>query len=381
MSVVDTAPSSRSSSTDEGTPSTAADEGRDKKGSLLPVLRVIPAEAYENPTAKGLLYFARDAVIYLAALAGLFYFDNLLVVVALWLVMGLVISGLFVIGHDAAHEALFKSKRLNSIIGHVSMLPSWHVYEGWVLGHNRVHHKFTVRQGMDFVWHPYTTEQYLALNKFQRARHRLEWSWFGAGAYYIREIWWHKMMVGKPPARWVKGIRRDRWIILGWIVATNAAIFAVGMARYGDVLNAIWLPIKMTVVPFLVFSFVIGSFVHVHHIAPNIRWWSGREWNKFRGQMEGTTILRVLPGLNFFFHWIMIHIPHHVDVRIPMYNLELAADAIREAFPDVVHDERLRFRDFINNSKACKLYDFEQGRWMTYDEALKVAASASSVAA
>ena len=356
----------------------AEGDTRDKPGSLLPVIRVIPAAAYESPTWKGLAYFGRDVAIYLAALAGLFLFDNLLVVLALWVVMALVISALFVVGHDAAHEALFSSKRLNSVVGHLAMLPSWHVYEGWVLGHNRVHHKYTCRQGMDFVWHPYTPDQYAAMSGLQRARHRLEWSWLGAGAYYVREIWWHKMMVGKPPARWAKSIRRDRWIILGWIVVTCGSAFAVGLARYGSVIDALWLPIKMFAVPFLLFSYVIGSFVHVHHIAPGIRWWKAREWTKFRGQMEGTTILRVAPGLNFFFHWIMVHIPHHVDVRIPMYNLELAADAIREAFPETVHDERLRFRDFISNSRQCKLYDFEEGRWMTYDEALQQSVSTAA---
>jgi omega-6 fatty acid desaturase (delta-12 desaturase) len=79
-------------------------------------------------------------------------------------------------------------------------------------------------------------------------------------------------------------------------------------------------------------------------------------------------------GLNLFLHWIMVHIPHHVDVRIPMYRLELAADAIKAAFPDTVHDERLRFRDFVANTRACKLYDFEAGRWLTYDAARRPAA-------
>jgi omega-6 fatty acid desaturase (delta-12 desaturase) len=127
--------------------------------------------------------------------------------------------------------------------------------------------------------------------------------------------------------------------------------------------------VKVLVVPFLGFSFVIGSLVHVHHIHPDIRWWKRREWNKFRGQMEGTTILRAPKGLDFFFHWIMVHIPHHVDMRIPMYNLELAADAIKAAYPDVVHDEPLRFRDFVRSSRACKLYDFDEGRWLTYRQA------------
>jgi len=64
----------------------------------------------------------------------------------------------------------------------------------------------------------------------------------------------------------------------------------------------------------------------------------------------------------------MVHIPHHVDMRIPFYGLEPAAAAIKAEFPDAVHDEKLRFRDFVANSRQCKLYDFADGRWMTYDE-------------
>ena len=338
-------------------------------GSLLPVLRVIPPEAYENPTWKGLAYLARDGVIYGLVVAGLILFDNPFAVLALWVLSALVISGLFVIGHDAAHGSLFASKRMNRVVGTIAMLPSWHVYEGWVLGHNRIHHAYTVRQGFDFVWHPYTPEQYAEMSALGKLRHRVEWSWLGAGAYYLREVWWHKMIIGKPPARWAKAVRRDRIIVWTFVAVASILLGALGWAMYGSVAGALWLPLKVCVVPFLGFSYVIGSFIHVHHIAPDIRWWKREEWTKFRGQMEGTTILRGAPGHNFFFHWIMIHIPHHVDMRIPMYNLEMAADAIREAFPEATHDERLRFRDYMRNTRQCKLYDFDAGRWLTYDEA------------
>jgi omega-6 fatty acid desaturase (delta-12 desaturase) len=127
---------------------------------------------------------------------------------------------------------------------------------------------------------------------------------------------------------------------------------------------------RVLVVPFLSFSYVIGSLVHIHHVHPDIRWWKRREWTRFKGQMDGTTILRVPPGLNFFLHWIMVHIPHHVDMRIPMYNLDLAADAIKSAYPDTVRDKPLRFRDFAANTSRCKLYDFDRGEWLTYDTAL-----------
>ena len=338
-------------------------------GSLLPVLRVIPPEAYENPTWKGLAYFARDLALYGVCLAALITWSHPLAVVPLWFATGLVMTGLFVIAHDCAHQALFTSRRLNGIIGRICMLPSWHVYEGWVLGHNRVHHQFTVREGYDFVWHPYTPEQYTAMSPVARLRHRFEWSFLGAGAYYLREVWWHKMMVGAPPKRFAKAIRYDRLLVCGAVGLATVALAGLSLAGGASIAGAVWLVARVVVIPFLIFNFAIGSLVHVHHVQPDIRWWKRRDWTKFAAQVEGTTVLRTPKWLDFFFHQIMIHVPHHVDVRIPMYNLEMAAEAIAQAFPDTVHDEPLRFRDFVRNTRQCKLYDFDEGRWFTYREA------------
>lgn len=339
------------------------------RGSLKPVLDILPDAVYENPTWKGLSYLARDLLIYAAVVVGLILIDNPFAVLGLWFVGALVISGLFVIAHDAAHGALFSSKRLNRVVGTIAMLPSWHVYEGWVLGHNRIHHAYTVREGFDFVWHPYTPEQYAAMSKPARLRHRIEWSWWGAGAYYLREVWWNKMIVGAPPARWRRAVRRDRVIVATFVVLASLALGALGWSADGSVMGALWMVLKVLVIPFLLFTFVIASFVHVHHIQPHIRWWPRREWTKWRGQMEGTTVLRARFGLDFFFHWIMVHVPHHVDMRIPMYNLEAATDAIEAAFPGSIHDEPLRFRDFVRNTRLCRLYDFNEGRWYTYRQA------------
>lgn len=364
-------------------PPTSSTAPEATKGSLKPVLDVIPPEAYDNPTWKGMAYFLRDLVIYAAVVTGLILTNNPIALVVLWVLSAMVVSGLFVVGHDAAHGALFRSKRLNRVIGTISMLPSWHVYEGWVLGHNRIHHGYTVREGFDFVWHPYTPEQYAAMSPIARLRHRIEWSWMGAGAYYLREVWWHKMIVGAPPSRWARAIRRDRVIVAAFVIIASVALGWLALAMGGSLLGAIWMIVKVLVIPFLAFTFVIASFVHVHHIQPSIKWWKRRDWNKWHGQMEGTTVLRARFGLNFFFHWIMVHLPHHVDMRIPMYNLELATDAIEEAFPGTVHDEPLRFMDFVRNTRACRLYDFDEQRWYTYRQAaakLAVDAEASTTA-
>jgi omega-6 fatty acid desaturase (delta-12 desaturase) len=341
----------------------------ERSGSLKPVIDAIPDEVYENPTWKGMAYFYRDVAVYLGLLAALVFVSNVVAVLALEIVMAFAVSGLFIIGHDSAHGALFSTKKRNNVIGRLGMLPSLHVYDGWKMGHNRVHHTFTVRQGYDFVWHPATPQEWAAMGWWRKLVHRLEWSWLGAGVYYAHQIWIKKMMVGKAPARFASGIRRDRWVVTGFFAGMVAIFSLIGVAMGESFWGIVWLDLRTVVLPFVGFCWVIGAAVHVHHVGPDIRWWKKAEWTKFKAQMEGTTVLRVPKGMNFFLHWIMVHVPHHVDMRVPMYNLESAADAIEEAFPGTVIDKKFRLRDFRSNTKACKLYDFDNGgRWYTYAE-------------
>ncbi len=339
--------------------------GRRSNDSLLPVLRVIPARCYERSTAKGLGYVARAVVVYLAALTLLALTNTWWLVLPLWILAGFAVAGLFVLGHDAAHGALFDSKRLNRNLGRVLMLPSLHVFEAWVLGHNRIHHGHTLRQGMDFVWHPVTVDEYRAFSRWKRLRHRAEWSWLGSGLYYGREVWWNKMMMFTPPERYRASIRRDARFVYVFAGLAALAVATVGWF-VGGPLGSAWLIIKLFVVPFLVFIWLIGFTVYVHHIAPDLRWWPRRTWTSFAGQVEGTTVLAVPRLCNLFFHNIFVHVPHHVDVRIPFYALPDAAAAIKAEFPDAVHYGKLRLRDYVASTRACKLYDFGEQRWLTY---------------
>jgi len=334
----------------------------DKPTGLRPVIAVIPDHCYERSTARGLGLLLRDAVVLGLVSWGLASTDNPLFLVPLWFVAALAVSGLFVLGHDAAHGALFDSRRLNAVVARISMLPSLHVTEGWIIGHNRVHHGHTLRQGFDFVWHPLTVEQYEELGRFAKLRHKLEWGPFGSGAYYLREIWFNKMIRFKPPKRWATSVRRDKAIVAAYALATLGALIAVDGGSGGG----LWPWVQVAGIPFLLFCQTIGWVVYVHHIAPEIRWWPRREWNRYRGQVEGTTILNGPPGWDLFFHWIMVHLPHHVDMSIPCYRLREAAEAIAEEYPDDVTEERLSVRDYLRSAKECKLYDFEKGTWLRY---------------
>jgi omega-6 fatty acid desaturase (delta-12 desaturase) len=279
------------------------------------------------------------------------------------------VAGLFVLAHDASHGALLERQRANRVVARLCMIPSGHVEAAWNIGHNRIHHGYTTRQGFDFVWHPVTPEEYRAMGRLARLRHRVEWSWLGAGLYFGRAIWWQKMMRFRPPERHRRAVRRDQALLSIGAGAAAAGAIAWGWLTGGPV-GAVWMPVKLLVVPFALFLQIIGWTVYVHHVSPHIRWWPRTEWSQFKGQMESTTVLRSPAILDrLWFHSIFVHVPHHVDVRIPFHQLRRAADAIIAKYPTRVRVSRLSPLAYLRATRHCKLYDFAAGRWLRYDAA------------
>ena len=337
--------------------------------SLNDVRAIIPEACYQRSGARATVALVQAAVLYLVPIAGLAVTDRWWALLLLWPLAGMAVSGLFVLGHDASHGALLESRRLNRIVAQVCMVPSFHVEAAWDLGHNRIHHGYTTRQGFDFVWHPATADEYRAMGPVARLRHRFEWSRFGSGAYFMRTVWWQKMWKFNAPGKRHDAIVRDK-LVLSTVLLLAFGGAATWGAFSGGVFGAFWMPFKLLVVPFLLFLQVIGWTVYVHHVAPDIRWWPRKEWSQFKGQMESTTILR-LPRLvnRLWMHNIMVHVPHHVDARIPFHQLPAAAAAIVAEYPDTVRSGRMSMAAYVRDVKACKLYDFEAGRWLSYTEA------------
>ncbi len=335
-------------------------------GSLNEVRAVIPPECYRRTTWRATLAVVQALALWLApvtllVLTSARWWSPLLVGLT-----GLAVAGMFVLGHDASHAALFPSKAVNRWAARGLMLPSLHNETAWDLGHNRVHHGYTARLGFDFIWHPSNTEQWAQMTRHERLRHRLEWSWLGAGNYYFRAVWLEKMVRFSPDGKRGAAYRRDNrltWGAFGVLAATLAAIGAF----QGGPLRAVWLVAATLVVPFLIFCHIIGWTVYVHHVGPSMRWWPRREWTQFKGQMESTTILE-FPRLidRLWLHHIFVHTPHHVDARIPFHRLPAAARAIEQAYPDVVRRERWKLSSYLQATRACKLYDADNGRWLRY---------------
>jgi acyl-lipid omega-6 desaturase (Delta-12 desaturase) len=338
----------------------------DRPASLRDVIAAIPETCYERSTARGLWLAARDIVMHAIVVFALYEVHAWWAVVLLWLASGFTTSAMFVLGHDAAHEALFDSKRLNAVVGRILFLPTLHIYSAWKLGHNHIHHRHTAREQMDFVWHPVTPQQYAAFGPLAKLRHRLEWSAAGAGFYYLTRIWWSKMIVLRPPKRFKRDIDKDRALLAVLFIGFAFGAAVLGGVLHGDFLGAAWMITKLIGMPFVAFCWFIGFTVYVHHINVRMLWTRRRDWNKVDAQMSTTSVLRVRKPLGVFFHSIYTHVPHHVDVRIPCYHLDDAQAAIEAAYPQLVLDEKLTLRGYLSTTRDCKLFDFDDRRWYDY---------------
>lgn len=339
-----------------------------KKMSLNQVREILSDEVFENPTYKGVLYFLRDLAFFGVVFSLLTLVESWYLLPFLWFLAGLSISSLFVIGHDCAHGALFKSERLNYILGQIAMLPSLHAYHQWAYGHNRIHHGHTIKLKGDFVWHPVSPEEYAKYNILQKLFHKLSWSAWGAGFYYLWEIWFKGMILYTAPTPEAK---RDKKIVLSFLfLITGLVVYFSGRNEFGfSYLSALWGFMKLILIPFIVWNYFIGFTVYVHHIGKDIPWKEREEWTPFYGQMIGTINYHVNKLYNFFVHNIYIHSPHHVHMKIPCYNLPLALKEMKAHFPEYVKERTTLLSDYWKNTKLCKLMNFQTGEWMTYKEA------------
>lgn len=108
---------------------------------------------------------------------------------------GLAIARLFVIAHDAAHDALVESKLVNMIIARGIMPLSLHSYSLWKVTHNQNHHGFSNIKNRDRVWTPCTLKEFDHFSAGRKLLERVYRSEIGAFIYYGVEMWFKLLFI------------------------------------------------------------------------------------------------------------------------------------------------------------------------------------------
>ena len=330
-------------------------------------------EARAKSTWKGILFFAVSVIPFALGMAGFFLLHGWPLKAFAAAVMTAALPMMFIVGHDACHQSLTPHRWLNKLIGRLTMIPTWHAYAVWDLGHNGLHHCWTNVKGKDFTWTPLSKAEYERLSPAGRFMQRKYRTWWGVGFYYIVEIWAKYGMIGAkaPTARMGALFWIDRLSVAAYTVLLPAAVLLftdrTGLGASTTSVSA-GLLLLGVIIPFVAWHWVMGFIVLVHHTHPTIPWYGDvADWSFYAGQVQSTVHVELPRAVELVLHNIMEHTAHHADPRIPLYNLEKAQEALEEAYGDNIVVIPFTLKGFFKTLRTCRLFDYENHRWLDWD--------------
>lgn len=327
------------------------------------------------------IIFLADAGLYLAGFVGVATAENWWVKAAFVVFTGHLIGMMFMVGHDACHGSFTGSRLLNGVFGRLALLPSLTPFTAWRYTHNGLHHAFTNCGDKDFVWRPLSPDEYRSRSRFLRWLERTYRTVPGLPLNWIIENWWkHHAFPNAGKRSHMRSwgpLTFDRALVAVWFVIQAAALVALtpaaGSGPFPDnrTLGIAANLVCGLVLPFLIWSTLMSYVDLLHHTHPGIRWFRNRrEASFFETQLEGTAHVVFRPRiLGWAYHNIMEHTAHHVDCSVPMYRLKQAQRDLEARHRPHIVVEMFSLGYLLRILRACKLYDYDNHRWVGYDGA------------
>lgn len=358
------------------------------RDELLRVVRqrLIAATAARS-IAKGGALIALVGAIYAATYAAICFTEFWLLKIVLGYANGLAIGMLFLIGHDACHMGLTPVGWLNRLLGRIAFLPALHPYSSWELSHNGLHHGWTNLKGRDPGYSPLSKEEFDRLPAWRRTLQRIYRTSFGLTLYYLIENWVRVEMF--PNAEHRARFRNPRQFQVDRVIVAAFALAMIGLSIGLGILmrpagQAAWIAglghfAVAWVLPFLIWNGFISFITFQQHTHPRIRWFDNEpEWTFYDTQVRGTVHIEFPWILRMLLHNINEHTAHHINPRVPLYELKSAQAGVREVLNGDVMVVRWSPRVMRDTLRRCKLYDFREHRWLDFDgrpttESMKVA--------
>jgi acyl-lipid omega-6 desaturase (Delta-12 desaturase) len=314
---------------------------------------------------RGLLDVVTSAVAYVA-LTALMYVAldvSYLLVLAIAVPAGGFLLRTFIVFHDCSHGSFLPSRRANTWVGIACGLLVYSPFHSWRHEH-AVHHATAGdldRRGMGDV-DTLTVAEYAARSWPQRLGYRLMRNpvvLLGLGP-----IW---ALMLEP--RLVPGWARARFGVK--IIATDLALAAIVVGLCALVG---WRAVLLVQLPPAMLAGAAGVWLfYVQHQFDDVYWERKDNWSFVESALSGSSHLKLPTILRFFTGNIGLHHVHHLNPRIPNYNLQRAHDE-NPAFHDV---PTLTLWDGLRVLRL-KLYDEERGRLVTFADARAATATATA---
>lgn len=271
-------------------------------------------EPYQVPKAGHSLWQVLNTLIPYAVLWYLMYRSF---AVSYWLTLPLAVLAaglqvrLFIIFHDCGHGSFFKSRRANDAVGILTGWLTLTPYHHWRWEHAR-HHSTAGdldRRGRGDMW-TLTVQEYLEASRWQRFAYRLArnpFVLFVLAPLFLFAIK-QRFPSSEAPARERHSVHWTTLALLG-MAAGLAAL--MGWKAY--------LAIQLTV---MALAGTAGVWLfYVQHQFEGVYWARRPEWDFTAAAMQGSSFYKLPKVLQWFSGSIGFHHIHHLNPRIPNYNL------------------------------------------------------------
>ena len=263
-----------------------------------------------------------------------------------WFFTGTAMTGLFVIGHDCGHRSFAKQRWVNDWVGHVMMMPLIYPFHSWRILHDH-HHVNTNKLNIDNAWNPWTIEAFKSaspgMQRLYRAMRGSFW-WLASVAHWAAL----HFNVSNFAVRDRKNVR-----ISVAVVVFFAAIFFPTL--YFTV--GLWGIVKFWLMPWLGYHFWMSTFTLVHHTIPEIQFQPEQRWAAVPAQLAGTVHCSYPKWVEILCHDINVHVPHHISVAIPSYNLRQAHKSLMSNWGEHIHVRRFNWQLMQQIVGKCHLFD------------------------
>jgi omega-6 fatty acid desaturase (delta-12 desaturase) len=311
-------------------------------------------DLYARPDLGRSLFSLATSVVPFIALWGLMYLA-LQVSYLLVLVLAVPTAGFllrtYILFHDCTHGSLLPGRRANAYVGAVLALIVFTPFARWRYEH-AVHHATGSdldRRGVGDV-PTLTVAEYNAKSWGGRLGYRLfrnPMIMFGLGPIFA--------MLLQP--RWISRSARPRIKHSVW--GTNLAI-AVVVGGLCWLLG--WRDFVLVEAPLVPLAGGVGIWLfYVQHQFEDTYWRHSADWSYTDAALRGSSYLRLPKVLQFFTGNIGLHHVHHLNSKIPNYNLQRAHDE-NPIFDDV---PKISFWDGLRATRL-KLWDEDAGRLVTW---------------
>lgn len=318
-------------------------------------------------TRKGSLLFIADYILFWSAIAGVLLLPSLALKIVASIVAGVKMANLATLAHDAAHNSLTSSRRLNWLIAVLAFMPCLFNYRLWIYDHHHLHHPHTNGEHAD-SYRPLSKNEYDALTPFKRAYYRFTRSGnpLAFSVYYINERWWKVKVIPRsflPETMRTSAWKHTAFVALYFTGFLTLLIVAPAFAPISSI-TAVSL---CFVVPFLIFQGLLASALYINHTHPDIPWFNHETHPSSNLPAEALCLhLKFPKWFATLAHHFYEHPAHHVYPAIPCYELGKAQAHMNRLLGARALVVNFSFSSMAEILRTCKLYDYQNHCWLDF---------------